>query len=188
MPTFGAAAVVISEGNVLLIKRRDCEAWALPGGNVEAGETVAETAVREVREETGIEVELTRLVGIYASPRWLSGGNHSVVFAARPLSQEIKPQPEEVIESGYFCATQLPEPFVWWHRRWIGDSMKGVYGTVCLQDRIWPREAGVNRRGLHRVFQESGLSPQEFFQKYLTRTGAERERVLVKPGGGVPEV
>ena len=122
MPTFGAAAVVISEGNVLLIKRRDCEAWALPGGNVEAGETVAETAIREVEEETGIEIELTRLVGIYASPRWLSGGNHSVVFAARPLSQEITPQPEEVIESGYFCANQLPDPFVWWHRRWIGDA------------------------------------------------------------------
>ena len=184
MPTFGAAAVVISAGKVLLIKRRDCEAWALPGGNVESGETVAETAIREVNEETGIEIELTRLVGIYASPRWLSGGNHSVVFAARPLSHGIKPQPEEVIESGYFCAAQLPEPFVWWHRRWIGDSLDGICGTVCLQDRIWPWEAGVNQRDLHRIFVESGMSPQEFFQKYLTRTGAERERILVEPGSG----
>ena len=188
MPTIGASAIVTSAEKVLLIKRRDCEAWALPGGNVEDGETVAETAVREVREETGIEIELTRLVGIYASPRWLSGGNHSVVFAARPLSLEITPQPEEVIESGYFCATQLPEPFVWWHRRWIGDTLDGVCGTVCLQDRIWPREAGVNRRDLRRIFLESGMSPQEFFQEYLTRAGAERERVLVGPEAGEPEV
>ncbi len=179
MPTIGASAIVTSAEKVLLIKRLDCEAWALPGGNVEDGETVAETAVREVREETGIEIELTRLVGIYVSPRWLSGGNHSVVFAARPLSREITPQPEEVIESGYFCATQLPEPFVWWHRRWIGDTLDGVCGTVCLQDRIWPREAGVNRRDLRRIFLESGMSPQEFFQKYLNRAGAERERVQV---------
>lgn len=188
MPTFGAGAVVISEGKVLLIKRRDCEAWALPGGNVEAGETVAQTAIREVKEETGIEIELIRLVGIYASPRWLSGGNHTVVFASRPLSRKITPQPEEVIESGYFCANQLPDPFVWWHRRWIGDALDGVCGTVCLQDRIWPGEADVNRRDLRRIFVESGLSPQEFFQKYLTRAGAERERVHVEPGSGEPRV
>lgn len=181
MPTIGASAVVSASGNVLLIKRKDCDAWALPGGNGEPGETIAETAIREVREETGIEIELTRLVGIYSSPRWREGGNHSIVFAAVPRSQGLKPQPEEVIETGFHSPQHLPEPFVWWHRRWIQDAFDGVSGVVCLQDRIWPWGADVDRIDLERLYRESGLSTREFFQKYLTKAGAERERIQVEP-------
>ncbi|MDE3000632.1 MAG: NUDIX domain-containing protein [Gemmatimonadota bacterium] len=179
MPTIGASAIVTSADEVLLIKRRDCEAWALPGGNVDAGESVAQAAVREVREETGIEIELTRLVGIYSSPRWREGGNHSIVFAATPRTQGLTPQPEEVVEAGYYPPHNLPEPFVWWHRRWIVDALGGAIGTVCLQDRVWPWGTEVKRLDLHRLYEESGLSPQEFFLKYLTRTGPQKERIEV---------
>jgi ADP-ribose pyrophosphatase YjhB (NUDIX family) len=184
MPTIGASAVVISSGEVLLIKRRDCEAWAVPGGKVEAGETVADTAIREVREETGIDIELTGLVGVYSSPRWHAGGNVSIVFAAIPRSRALTPQPEEVIEAGYFSPRDLPEPFVWWHRRWIRDTLEGVRGMACLQDRIWPWEADVSPGDLHRIFQESGMSPQAFFQKYLTRVAPVQERIEVDQATG----
>lgn len=55
-------------GRVLLIQRTDNGLWSLPGGGQEIGETVAQTAVRETREETGIEVEVTGLVGVYSDP------------------------------------------------------------------------------------------------------------------------
>ena len=76
MPSLGASAVIVEDGKVLLIKREDFEVWALPGGTVESGETTAQAAIREVKEETGLDVELSRLVGIYSSPRW-----HDVVRA-----------------------------------------------------------------------------------------------------------
>jgi ADP-ribose pyrophosphatase YjhB (NUDIX family) len=55
-------------GRLLLEKRSDCGLWGLLGGRVEVGESVAETAVREVFEETALKVQITRLVGVYSEP------------------------------------------------------------------------------------------------------------------------
>jgi ADP-ribose pyrophosphatase YjhB (NUDIX family) len=62
------AFVLNDEGHVLLIQRTDNGLWAIPGGAQDFGEYVAEAAVRETREETGISVEVTGLVGIYSNP------------------------------------------------------------------------------------------------------------------------
>src|SRR5919199_1355629 len=64
--------------------------WALPGGFVEVGETVEEAADREAAEETGLAVEVARLVGVYSDPeRDPRGHNVSVAFLARVLSGEL---------------------------------------------------------------------------------------------------
>lgn len=55
-------------GRVLLVRRADSGNWTLPGGMQELGESITQTAVREVREETGLEVEITGLLGIYTDP------------------------------------------------------------------------------------------------------------------------
>ncbi|MFE2559825.1 NUDIX domain-containing protein [Streptomyces sp. NPDC059352] len=65
-----ASAVVTDEhGRVLLQRRRDNDLWALPGGAMEMGDSLPGTAVREVKEETGLDVEITGLVGTYTDPR-----------------------------------------------------------------------------------------------------------------------
>ncbi len=65
-----ASAVVVDEqGRVLLQRRRDSGLWALPGGGMEMDESLPGAAVREVREETGLDVEITGLVGTYTDPR-----------------------------------------------------------------------------------------------------------------------
>jgi 8-oxo-dGTP pyrophosphatase MutT (NUDIX family) len=61
-----AYAVVVDDGRVLLTRRRDSDDWVLPGGSVEEGEAPWEAAVREVAEETGLQIEPDRLVGVYA--------------------------------------------------------------------------------------------------------------------------
>lgn len=55
-------------GRVLLVRRADSGNWTLPGGMQDLGESITQTAVREVREETGLEVEITGLIGIYTDP------------------------------------------------------------------------------------------------------------------------
>ncbi|MGP3775211.1 NUDIX domain-containing protein [Streptomyces sp. SDT5-1] len=65
-----ASAVVTDEsGRVLLQRRSDSGLWALPGGGMELGESLPGCAVREVKEETGLDVEVTGLVGTYTDPR-----------------------------------------------------------------------------------------------------------------------
>ncbi|MGL5830163.1 MAG: NUDIX hydrolase [Angustibacter sp.] len=66
-----AASVVVLDGHghVVLHRRRDNDLWALPGGVMELGESIAECAVRETCEETGLDVELVGIVGIYSDPK-----------------------------------------------------------------------------------------------------------------------
>lgn len=86
-PKIMVDVVIPSEEGVVLI-RRGSEPyegmWALPGGFVEVGETVENAAVREAKEETNLDVELERLVGVYSEPdRDPRGHNVSVTFLAR---------------------------------------------------------------------------------------------------------
>ncbi|EBM0725703.1 NUDIX domain-containing protein, partial [Salmonella enterica subsp. enterica serovar Senftenberg] len=64
-----SAVVVDKSGRIVLQRRRDNEMWALPGGAMELGESVAQCAIRETREETGLDVEVTGVVGIYSDPK-----------------------------------------------------------------------------------------------------------------------
>ena len=63
------AVVTDDQDRIVLIRRRDNDLWALPGGGMELGESIVDTAVREVKEETGLDVEVTGLIGVYTNPR-----------------------------------------------------------------------------------------------------------------------
>jgi ADP-ribose pyrophosphatase YjhB (NUDIX family) len=70
----GVAAVIFDGERVLLQRRDDNGKWGLPGGGVEPGESVRAAVVREVHEETGLDVEPVRLIGVYSDP-----ANHQVI-------------------------------------------------------------------------------------------------------------
>jgi ADP-ribose pyrophosphatase YjhB (NUDIX family) len=61
--------VVNDQGEILMIRRTDSDNWALPGGDMDLGESITDAAIRETREETGVNCEITGLVGVYANPR-----------------------------------------------------------------------------------------------------------------------
>ena len=84
----GASVIIFDDTRekILMTQREDNSRWCLPGGGMDAGESAAETCVREVMEETGLEVRLTKLVGVYTSPDILieyRDGNkiHPVTFS-----------------------------------------------------------------------------------------------------------
>ncbi|WFB08336.1 NUDIX domain-containing protein [Streptomyces sp. LX-29] len=64
-----SAVVTDDEGRILLQRRRDNDLWALPGGGMEMTDSLPGAAIREVKEETGLDVEITGLVGTYTDPR-----------------------------------------------------------------------------------------------------------------------
>ncbi|MEU5943162.1 NUDIX domain-containing protein [Micromonospora sp. NPDC047548] len=80
----GAAAIVTDEhGRVLLQRRTDSGNWSLPGGAMDIGETLQQCAVREVKEETGLDIEITGLLGIYTDP------HHVIAYPDGEVRQEF---------------------------------------------------------------------------------------------------
>ena len=138
MPTLGVEVVVVKEARILLTLREDIPMWCLPGGGVEAGESVAQAALREVYEETGVQVKLTRLVGVYSRPNWDRGGDHDVVFTAVPISGAPRPLDGEALDVQYFAPDALPPHFFWWQRQRIVDALTRHTAVSTLQDAPWP--------------------------------------------------
>ncbi len=109
-----ASAIVVDEARrILLIRRSDNALWSIPGGAMEVGERIAETVVREVGEETGLEVVPEAIVGIYSNPRHVieyADGEvrqqFSICFACRPVGGELATS-EESTEVGFFSPAEI---------------------------------------------------------------------------------
>lgn len=115
---------------ILLMRRSDNALWGLPGGYVEPGESVVVATEREVREETGYEIAVGRLVGVYSDPKV-----QVIEYPDRRRVQAINlcfeavagdpgeaTTPEETLEIGFFDAFALPEPFVPIHEVRVRDA------------------------------------------------------------------
>jgi len=129
MPTIGVFAAIFDEGGRILCVRANYGAmsWTTPGGRVEPRESPLDALKREVREETGLEVELGELLGVYAKPL-----QDDIVLSIRARvmnGREFIPN-DEIAEFGYFGRNELPEPMSPAARSRIVDALEGHSGVV----------------------------------------------------------
>jgi ADP-ribose pyrophosphatase YjhB (NUDIX family) len=125
-------AVVFDEhGAILLQKRADNGLWGLPGGGVEIGESVVQGTAREVLEETGLHVEVGRLIGVYSDPEQYAVMSYpngdvvhyvTVMFECHRRSGELQLS-DESTELGYFAPDELPDDTMLSHRLRIEDAL-----------------------------------------------------------------
>lgn len=122
----GSVVVMVDPSGRVLVLRRSYPPgdWVLPGGNAESGESPVETAVREVREETGLAVVPERMTGVYYQADHPAGEFiHFVFVAGLPPGVEVHPDPGEVAEHGFFAPDRLPEPMNPSTRRRLLDAL-----------------------------------------------------------------
>jgi ADP-ribose pyrophosphatase YjhB (NUDIX family) len=109
-PLLGADAAVFRNGQILLMKRLDNGLWGTPGGMVEVGETLTNAALRELKEETGLNGEVVRLLGIFDSRIWksqLKSQLYHVIFEVK-VTRGKPVTGNETTDWGFFSADNLP--------------------------------------------------------------------------------
>jgi len=121
------AVIPFPPDKILLIKRLTVPFkgyWALPGGRVDPGETVEQTIVREVKEETGLDVEIVHKIGEYHEQGVQDGAEYDyypACFLVKVVGGEIKKQESEIEEIKLFSLGKVPAALAFEHAQMIKD-------------------------------------------------------------------
>ena len=121
-PLVTVDVIIEIDGGIVLVRRRHPPlGWALPGGFVDPGETVAHAARREAKEETGLDVELTELLGVYSDPKRDPRGLFTVssVFIGRAAGRPAGG--DDAVEARVFSLDALPPDIVFDHATIVAD-------------------------------------------------------------------
>jgi ADP-ribose pyrophosphatase YjhB (NUDIX family) len=140
-PKVAVAAVVGNEkGELLLTQRADSGVWLYPVGWADVGYSPSEVAVKEVYEETGIEVEPVSLIAVFDGLRlgFARVPLYSLVFHCRVVGGELTAHPLETRQVGFFSRDNLPEPLAG-GARWVDTAFAAIDGESRPPDFDPPR-------------------------------------------------
>jgi ADP-ribose pyrophosphatase YjhB (NUDIX family) len=140
-PKVAVAAVVGNDrGEILLTQRADSGIWLYPVGWADVGYSPSEIAIKEVYEETGIEVEPVSLVAVLDGLRlgFARMPLYSLVFHCRMIGGELKGHPLETRQVGFFSRDALPQPLAGQHR-WADLAFRAIDGEIFPSDFDPPR-------------------------------------------------
>jgi 8-oxo-dGTP diphosphatase len=130
------AIIIFSPDKILLIKRATVPFkgyWALPGGRVDPGETVEQTIVREVKEETGLDVAVVSKIGEYHEQGVQDGVEYNyypACFLVKTIGGEIKKQESEIEEIKLFSLNEIPEILAFEHAKMVKDYVAARQANV----------------------------------------------------------
>ncbi len=120
------------EGRILLARHAYQNIWAFPGGAIDPEEHPYDAGVREIKEETGLDVEITRIISVHGGPEfsWSYANGDRVNYViialeARLLGGAMEPDGEEVLELRYFSVEEIEELGVW---EWMHVVLREVAG------------------------------------------------------------
>lgn len=129
------AIILYSEDRILLIKRNTkpfLGYWGLPGGRMDPGETIEQTVLREVKEETGLGVKIVSVVGEYVEKGVkddIEYDYYPTCFVVEPVDGELKKQDSEIQEMHLFSLNSLPLPLAFEHEKMIKDYISHRQGV-----------------------------------------------------------
>src|SRR5438270_4493009 len=129
-PKVAVGAVVGNDkGEILLVQRADSGIWLYPTGWADVGYSASEVAVKEVQEETGIDVEPIRLIAVLDGLRlgFTRIPLYSLVFHCRTVGGKVEPHPLECLDAGWFAEDHLPEPLAG-RERWTPHAFRAIRG------------------------------------------------------------
>lgn len=130
-PLLTVDALIIYGGKIVLIRRKNppfANQFALPGGFVEVGETVEEAAIREAKEETGLDIKLLKLLGVYSDPsRDPRGHTVSVCFLA--IGRGNLKAGSDAKDTGLFSLNEIPR-LAFDHNKIIENATSDVDGVL----------------------------------------------------------
>lgn len=144
-PKVAVGAIVGNEqGEILLVQRKESRIWLYPTGWADVGYSPAEVAVKEVAEETGIECEPVKLMGVIDGQRmgFSRFGMYMLLFHCRPTGGELRPHPLETEDVGWFAPDALPEVTAgvqWWGPMAFAaiDGVESAATFDSVRDPIW---------------------------------------------------
>ncbi len=126
-PTVDIVLHRAGQGILLIERRNPPHGWALPGGFIDYGESAEQAAVREAHEETGLDVRLTGLLGVYSDPdRDPRFHTLSVAYTAQCEDNEIPYAGDDAKNARFFPLDELPTDIAFDHRRIIADFAKKI--------------------------------------------------------------
>ena len=133
-PKVGVGAAVFNERDEILLIKRTEGNWFVPTGWADIGYAPAEVAAKEVREETGMLVTPTRLIGVYDAAKWWRKATHpyfyNILFYCRLDGGELRPHPVETQGAGFFSLDAMPKPMYRRRPDWIDHAWAAHQGEL----------------------------------------------------------
>jgi 8-oxo-dGTP diphosphatase len=123
---------------ILWVKRRHLKVWVLPGGGVDPGESYEDSALRELKEETGISGEITRKAAILHPVNSLAAETHLFICSCKQPEQLITSS-EEAVDAGFFSIDSPPSPAFPLHVDWMKECLTHDFTERKIREITLPR-------------------------------------------------
>jgi ADP-ribose pyrophosphatase YjhB (NUDIX family) len=167
MQQIGVGIAIIQSEKILLTKRRDFPVWCIPGGHLEPNESVLEAMTREVKEETGLVIEITGFVVLYSLPNKWQDGACEIILRGKPCGGKLLTVTNETVDAAYFSRDELPKNIIGWQFHQIEDALSGRSGGLSILDTRL--SIAQNRENVIHLLHNGQLSMGEVLEDLCTR-------------------